>query len=322
MWRIIFLILPLLFSSLEGAYVLTNKGLKNTKNYACYSCEEHYRIACEAFENKDWVKAQENFGIVSVNFPNSSMGADSTFFSAVCLYELGELDLANECFSDYLKRQSSPRYFQDTMCYKFFIAEQFRQGARRRFLGTKQLPKWATANTLCLTIYDEVIATIPCHEYACYSLYAKGYMLWLRGEYQESIESFQSLIRRFPKHELAPNAYLAINRVYLEECQWEFQNPDLLQLAELNCRRFKLDYPRDERCDYAMYDLNQVKETYAEGLYKTGRFYEKQCLPSASLIYYQSAVKQFPDTQIAEKCRERIGTLQPDLLSELEPESA
>ncbi len=322
MWRILFLILPLTLSQLDAAYVLTSSGLKNTKTVAVYSCEEHFRIASEAFEKENWEIAEENFAIVSTNFPNSSLGADATFFYGVCLYELGEYDLANECLTDYLKKQSTPKYFQDAMCYKFYIAEEFRQGARRRFLGTKQLPKLATANTLCLQIYDEVIATIPCHDYAAYSLYAKGYMLWLRGEYQASVEAFQTLIRRFPKHELAPNAYLSINRVYLEECIWEFQNPDLLQLAELNCRRFKMDYPRDERCDQAYDDFNQIKETYANGLYRTGRFYEKQCQPSASLIYYQSAVKQFPNTQVAEKCRYRIMCLDPDLLEKLEPESA
>lgn len=312
MTRIIFILSCILALQLNGAYVLTDQGLINTKRLAVYSCEEHYRIACDAFERGDFREAQENFGIVSVNFPNSQLGIDATFFSGVCLYELGELDIANDELSEYLKRQSSPRYFQDAMTYKFCIANEFRQGAKRRFLGTKQLPKWASANTLCLKIYDEIIISMPCHDYAAHSLYCKGYMLWLRGEYQDSVDSFQTLIRRFPKHELAPECYLAINRVYLEQCEWEFQNPDLLQLAEINCKRFKQDYPRDERCITAYEDFQLLKETYATGLYKTGKFYEKQCEPSAAAIYYQSAIKQFPDTQVAEKCRIKVGELGED----------
>ncbi len=310
MYKIFLLLTCFAMASLNGAYVLSNKGLTNARLCATYSCEEHYSRACEAFEKGDYETAQMNFGIVCINFSNCQMGTDSAFFSGVCLYELGELDLANDAFSDYLKRQSSPRYFQETMAFKFCIANDFRCGAKRRFFGTKQLPKWCSANTLCLKIYDEVIQSIPCHEFAAQSLYAKGYMLWLRGEYEDSIDCFQTLIRRFPKHELAPDSYLAINRVYIEQCEWEFQNPDLLQLAEINCRRFKSDYPRDERCALAQDDFQLLKETYACGLYKTGIFYEKQCENNAASIYYKSAIKQFPDTEIAEKCRFRLSQIE------------
>lgn len=192
------------------------------------------------------------------------------------------------------------------MAYKFNIANRLKDGAKRRFFNSKRFPKWRCGDSLALKIYDEIIETIPCHDFAAQSLFAKGYMLWQKQDYDESIDAYQCLIRRFPKHELTPMGYIAINRVFLEQCRLEFQNPDLLQLAQINLKRFKQEFPRDENLHIAEEDVQAIKECYADGLYKTGAFYEKTCKPKAALIYYQNAIDQFPDTYVAEKCRFRI----------------
>lgn len=301
--RLLLLCIIACFSCLHAAWIFENGKLKDAAKVATMASEDHFKAACKAYEAKDWDTAVGHFNIIYTNFPGSTHGAESAFFAGVCYYELDELDFANEAFSNYLKASTQPKYFQPAMEYKFCIANEFRDGARRRPFGTKQLPKWFPAQSLALQIYDEVIQTIPCHEYAARSLWFKGNMLREEGQYQASIEAFQTLIRRFPKHELTPKAFLAINQVYADEAEWEFQNPDLLQLAELNLKRFKQEFPRDEKIAEAEKDVQALKETYAAGLWKTGQFYEWQGQPQAAKIYYNSAIRQFPDTAIAEKCK-------------------
>lgn len=305
------LILALFLSSsfLDAAWVVQGGKLTNASKVATLSCEGHYKIAYDAFEAEDYRLAQTNFSIVALNFPNSPFGADSAFFDGVCCYQLGEYDMANEAFNTYLKASSQPKYFQDAMEYKYLIANSFACGAKRRPFGAKQLPKWLPGESLALQIYDQIIQAIPCHEYAAQSLWTKGNMLWSECAYQESIESFQQLIRRFPKHELTPQAYLAINQVFLTEAQWEFQNPDLLQLAEINLKKFRQEFPRDERVVEAEKDLLALKETYALGLWKTAQFYEWKGETSAASIYYMNAIHQFPETNIAERCQRRLNSI-------------
>lgn len=296
-------------SSVEGAWVIQNGQLKNAEKIATMSLPEHYAIACRAYELHDWNAAASHFCIVCTNFPKSSVAAESAFFQGICLYELGELEFSNEAFNNYLAN-SQPKYFQETMDYKFAIANEFCSGARRRFFGSKQMPKWLSARNLCVQIYDEIIQSMPCHEYAAQSLWAKGLLLWEDCAYQDTVDTYQTLIRRFPKHELTPQAYVAINQVYLAESEWEFQNPDLLPLAEINLKKFKQEFPRDERVAAAEVDLLSLKESYACGLWKTGKFYEGQGKCGAAIIYYMNAVKQFPSTKIAEKCQQRLQSLQ------------
>ncbi|MCB1113732.1 MAG: outer membrane protein assembly factor BamD [Chlamydiia bacterium] len=305
-----FIALSLAVSNVHAAYTIQDGKLINADRVATLSCDDHYQIATNAYLAEDWDVAATQFDIIHTSFPKTPMGQESPFFKGVCLYEREEYEFANEAFNDYLKSSAQPQFFAEAMDYKFAIANQFAGGARRRCFGTKQLPKILPAKNLAVEIYDEIIQTMPCHDYAAEALWAKGNMYWEEGAYSESIDNFQMLIRRFPKHELTPQAYVAINQVYRTEAEWEFQNPDLLQLAELNLRRFETDFPRDERLEQAKIDLIALKETYASGLWTTGNYYEGQGAPKAAVIYYLNALKKFPETQVAEKCRARLESLQ------------
>lgn len=68
----------------------------------------------------------------------------------------------------------------------------------------------------------------------------------------------------------------------------------------------------EERLEEAENNVEEIKEIYARGLYDTGQFYERVKKPRASIIYYKNAIKQFPDTQIAQLCQERLEALNCD----------
>ena len=121
-------------------------------------------------------------------------------------------------------------------------------------------------------VYDEVIAAMPCNEIAAQALISKACLLWKLREYRSAIESFNLVIRRFPKHPLASDSYVMISKVYLEQCRNEPRNPDLLALAQINLRKFTREFPREERLNEVENDLIEIKEINADGLYQTGQF--------------------------------------------------
>lgn len=296
----------------EAAYTLKKGKIVNVEYIASYSAQEHFSLGCNAVESQDWQEALKQFRIVITNFPTTVYGQEANYYEGVCYYHLKELDFANECFTLYLKSQSNPRYFQETIEFKYAIAEQLAEGAKRRFFGTKKLPKWACGKDLALKIYDEVAAAVPSHEIAARALVSKGCLLWKMRDYRSSTEAFQLVIRRFPKHELTPECYLFISRVFIDQCRIEFQNPDILAFAQINLRKFKQDFPREERICEVEKNVQVIKEIYAKGLYDTGRFYERTCKPAASIIYYKNTILQFPDTCVAELCRTRLLCLDPE----------
>lgn len=314
--NICFLFLITVATGLDAKYVFMDGKLVTEESAPTMSVQEHFEAGSKAMQECDWKEAVKQFTVVAVNFPTATCAQESLYYLGISYFNVEEYDFANEAFSYYLKCRSSPQYFQEAVEYKFAIAERFTAGAKRRFFGTKQLPKWASGKSMALKIYDEVIAAVPCHDIAAQALVSKGRLLWNMKEYRDCVESFQMVIKRFPKHNLALECYVMINKVYLEQSKFEFQNPDILAFAQINLRRFQHDFPKEERLVEAENDVLSIKEIYAKGLYDTGQFYERIHKPIASVIYYQNTINQFPDTCIAELCRERLNALRSLYVSE------
>ena len=306
----IFLVIIFLFFVSPTLHSLKpkSKAFASPEDADCY-LTMRYNLGCKYYNLGAWRTAASNFEKVILFFPCSEAAAEASYYLAVCYFEMNEYDFANAEFSNYLKATSHPAYFEDAVYYKFCIAEHFKSGKRRRILKMRYFPKWGSAQDLALIIYDEVVAALPNHELTVRALYSKAELLQNLREYRESVETYQSIIRRFPKHEIVPACYLAITNVYLQQSRYEFQNPDILALVELNVRKFGEEYPRDERVEIAKNKVSAIKEMYAKGLCNLGLFYERMCQIPAAVIYYQSAIEEFPDTRVARFCRLRLNSL-------------
>jgi outer membrane protein assembly factor BamD (BamD/ComL family) len=309
-----------MFSSLlEAGYVIQNGSLVNEKYAPTMSYLEHYTAACQAFNTSDWKEAHRHFYIVSSSFNNCPLASEAHFYLGVCYFNMDEFDIANAAFDDYLSSTNNPQYFELAFGYKFAIAEQFRCGSRRRFCGSRKLPKWACGRELAVRIYNEVISSLPSHEYAVSSLYSKGWLLWEDRDHKGAVEAFQSLVRRFPKHELTPECYILINHVYLDQSLHEFQNPDILALAEINTQRFIRAFPKEDRIWEAETLVQCITEVNAKGLYDIAVFYETTNKPRAAIIYYQHTIARFPKTAFAREAAFRLECLRPDCFESLIP---
>ena len=270
---------------------------------------DHYNFGCNYFNAGEWRKAAYEFEKVITFFPSTETAAEASYYLAVSYFEMKEYDFANAEFSNYLKASDHPIFFDKAVRYKFCIAEYFKKGKKRRPFKMRYLPKWISGQDSALEIYDEVIAAMPNQELAVCALYSKGELLKEMGDYREAVDAFQTIIRRFPKNEIIPACYLEISDSFLRQSRLEFQNPDILALAELNARKFKNDFPRDERTCLAEDIVQQIKELYAKGLCDLGSFYERLKKPEAAAIYYESAIEEFPDTRVAKYCRMRLDAL-------------
>lgn len=269
----------------------------------------HFNSGSSYFNQESWREASDEFERVIYFFPDSVEAAEASYYLGICYFERKEYDFANAEFSGYLKASLQPEYFEDALKYKLCIAERLGAGCKRRPFKYRYFPKIMEGQTLALEIYDEIVTTVPNHELAVCALFAKATLLQRMREYRESIDTYQMLIRRFPKHELTPESYLKIAQVYYQMSRLESQNPDILGLAELNVRKFSEDFPRDERVTCAETYALTIKEVLAGGLCNVGQFYSRTGHPEAAAIYYQSAIEQFPDTKVAKLCACRINQL-------------
>ncbi|MCB1181262.1 MAG: tetratricopeptide repeat protein, partial [Chlamydiia bacterium] len=234
---------------------------------------------------------------------------DAVFYAGQCSYYLHEYDIADKRFSYYLALPGQTRHFSKTFEYKYLIAEAYRKGARRHLLGKKRLPKIVLGREASIALYDEVIVAMAGQEVAAKALYGKAKVLRKKRDFKESIECLKTLTRRFPKTPLAREAYLLISKVYLQQGNLEAQNPDYLQLAQVNLEKMKVSFPTDEMLLDVEKNYLQMQEIHATSLYDTGRYYERKKKLHAATIYYIDAIKKYPETACALDCQTRLDAI-------------
>ena len=294
--------------------------------YSAYALEEHelvwdvkpppltelHAALQDAIAAQDWWAVIDYADTIAYHYPDSPFGQDAAYQCGETYFKMGQYELANQCFSVYLNQSGSPKYFEEAIRYKFAMADLFRNGTKLRLFDSHKLPRWVPSEEMAITLYDEVITTLPHHEIAAQSLLSKGKVQMKMEDFKESIETFQLLIRRFPKHELAAEAYLEVNRAYVQQCQVEHLDPDLLDLAEMNLRKFQLAFPREARLEAAQLILSEMQGLYATNLLETGRYYEKVKKIPASVIYYNKVIAKYPATEAAEQARMKLEQMQAD----------
>lgn len=274
------------------------------------SVQEFYSYMQEAIDEADWWAAIDFGQIVLYHFPDSPYGQEIPFFVGMAYLQLGQHELANESLSEYLKKSTNPKHFDEAIDAKFEIAEFFREGGKKRLFGSHKLPAILPAKEDALTIYDEIIASMPHHELAAKAMLGKAEIQTYYEDFRPSVETLHLLIRRFPKHELAAESYLRINQVYLSQAETQLLDPDLLDLAEVNLRKFKLAFPREPRVASAEKAFTEMKEIFAQNLLETGRFYKKRKQMDAAIIYFSKIVAKYPESQAATVAREQLVELQ------------
>ncbi len=297
--------------ALHSTYVLKEGKLIEKEQVATLSVHEHFSAALEAYQKKRWNELVKQATIVKKNFPTSPFAQEAIYYLGVGYFHKKEYEQANEELTAYLKKQSTPKHFEEAIELKFAIAEKFEKGAKKHVMGMKTLPKWIPAFEEALAIYDEVIIALPHHDLGAKALYGKARLLMKDDDYKTSIETFQTLIRRFPKHALAVESYLGIAEVYLHECKNEYPDPDFLDLAEINLRKFKMDFAQDERIAKAEKIFADMQEVYAANLNDTAQFFERTKKPHAAIIYYTKIATNYPNSSFAEIARKRLDALQP-----------
>lgn len=306
--KIVWLALIPAFAFISYLPAAESKPSYSSRSADC-SVDEYYRLGMKAMQKNDWKTALQQFQALLTFYPSSSLAGEALFFSGICNFNLGEYEQADQHFSTYLKEQALPKHFEEVFQFKLAIADKFRLGAKKHLFGHQKLPCWISAEDEAVALYDEVASTLPNDDLAVKALFGKGLILSQMKEYRTSTETFQSVIRRFPKNPLAANSYIAIGYNYFKENECQPSNADLLALAQINKRRFIQDFPGDHRVAEINKLYAQMEERYALGLFELGQYYERIGQPNAARLYYGKTAREFPTTAAARASKGKLAAI-------------
>ena len=302
------LVLSLLLAVASPVFSGTKKS-SYPKNEKHMTVQDHYGLAMECYQEKKWVDMLDHCKVVKNKFGKTAFSDEIDYYLGLGYFRLGDFDLANRSFSEYLASQTSPKFFHEAVEYKFQIAKEFDSGAKKHMMGWDKMPRWIPAQEEALQIYDEVVTSLPRHEMAAEALYRKANLLAKLRDYETSVESYQTLIRRFPKHPLSAESYVGIALVYLRKTGAQFPDPSYLDLAEINLRKFRQEFPGEPRINEVESMLIGMKEEFAGELYENGKLFEKRKKKQAAALYYTTILRRYPETRQAVLSKKRLEKL-------------
>jgi tetratricopeptide (TPR) repeat protein len=227
----------------------------------------------------------------------------------VTLYEMNDLEEANDALTAFLQRNNAPTHIEDVYRYKLSIAQKIADGAACHLFGWHSMPKLQTGRSIALEIFDEIASGLPNHDIAASALLRKAALQRYLEEFAPAVEVYQTAIRRFPGSSFALTAYQEIAATYVEEMRRQPHNVDALTLAEINLKEIKRAFPQAKEVAVVDNQVKAVKELYVTALYETGQLFERMSEPKASVLYYHLALTAFPTSSVAEPCRERLKAL-------------
>jgi outer membrane protein assembly factor BamD (BamD/ComL family) len=270
------------------------------------SAYDYYHEILGHFQSKSWEKTIVVSKDMLARYKESPFNSEIFYYLGVSYFYIQDFDMSNFYLGKYLKNETTPKFFEEAIECKFNIAEKFYEGAKKHIFGVEKLPKVLPAKEDALDIYDEIIAALPRHDLTAKALYKKGVLLLDFEDFKPSVESFEILIRRFPKHYLASDAYLGIQSVYLKQSEKEFPDPDVLELAHININKFSDSFPGEPRLDLAHKMLADTEDCFAKELFETGSFYERTGKVDAAILYYANILSNYPHSSYANKAKKNI----------------
>jgi len=275
--------------------------------------EEHFADLKTEFHNKDWSKVIGHSQEMLKSYPETVFMKEIYFFTAIAYYHKEDPDLANQYLTTFLEKGGSTRYFEEALKYKYFIAEKFENGYYGHLFGVAALPKMESMWESAYQLYDEVIVSIPRSELAAKALYRKASMYLKDEMFDESIESLNNLIRRFPRNPLAQEAYVQIAKAYKAQIKTQYLDPRCYELALINKKRFDVEYPSSPLKVEMEEEVADIIDYFAEDVYKSAIYFEKKNNEESSVMYLKSLVKKYPTSKYAILATQKIAAYELEI---------
>ncbi|MCH9811321.1 outer membrane protein assembly factor BamD [bacterium] len=268
--------------------------------------EEEFAQVKELYNGKKWSAVVSKSRPLLKRYPESVFLKDMYFYRGVAYYRKGDPDLANRAFSAFLSRSGNSRFTEAAMHYKFFIAKKFEEGHYGHLFGSSKLPRLESMWEEAYQLYDEVILTLPRSEVAAKAMFRKANMQIVDEYFEEGIETYTTLIRRFSNLPIAQEAYINIVKAYKAQIKSDYLDPKCYEFALITKKKFSAAYPNSKwklMMDEAMIE---IVDLFAEDVYKTALYYEKKDKKDAAEMYLRSLLSKYPESKYARFAKERL----------------
>jgi outer membrane assembly lipoprotein YfiO len=252
--------------------------------------DQRFRYAVALLVNREYISAIGIFKNIIKNNPGSELADESQLNIGKAYYLLGDYKNAFKAYDHMIEQDPGTRRLHEILEKEFQIGvaqmERDENGAIRVFESIIE------RNPLGFIAADSQVKIADCY-----------YQL---RQFEEADASYLSVMENYPNSEWVPYAQFRIPYCKLSNIRIQERNYDLLSGSREGFEIYLANNPQGALADTTKKIIGEIDIAMAERDYRVGEFYLRKKRPDAGLIYFESVIKDYPNTEWADRAEEKI----------------
>jgi len=272
-----------------------------------------YKEGEALYRQKKFQEAADRFATAADRWPDTPLEEDALFMLAESQFFSDQYAKALDTYGKLMKKHDYSRYLEKAAAREFALGRYWEQ------IDAHQ-PHWPTTPNFtdrtrplfdtwghAIKAYESVCLTDPTGPLADDAVMASGNAYFVKGRYEDAAEHYDRVRRDYPKSE----HFVQASVLGMKSKQEMYQGPmydgkpldEAAQIADLSLAQFP-DRLGPEK-DRMLRARNQMTEQKAERQWTLGQYYDKRRYYGAARFYYQSLMREYPQTQFARQAKQR-----------------
>src|SRR2546430_11445605 len=266
---------------------------------------ELFQIGQTAEKEGDTKRAIRVYKTLVRRHPKDALAAGALYRTAELQEQLHLYVAAAGSFSQLVEKYPSSAHFDEAIEAQFRIGEIYLTGKKLRFLG---IP-YASSLDRAVEIFAGVVRTAPFGKYTARAQFDIGLAREKQGSNDAALQAYQAVITKFPNDPIAADAQYQIGYIWFTASRSGVKDLAATNNARTAFQDFLFRFPNSEKAAQARSNLQQLEHKDRKSSFEVARFYDKQKMYRAAVIYYNEVIRQQPGSAESEKAKKRIDQL-------------
>ncbi len=255
--------------------------------------DQQYKYAIALMIKMEYISAIGIFKGVIKDNPGTELADESQLNIAKTYFLLGDFRNSFRAYEQLIEKDPTTRRLPEILDKEFQVGVA--QMERDENGAIKVFERIIERNHLGFIAADSQVKIAECY-----------YQL---RQFDQAEDSFMTVMENYPNSEWVPYAQFRIPYCKLSNIRVQERNYDLLTKSRDGFEIYLANNPQGALVNATNEIINEIDTKLAEREYETGVFYLRQKRPDAGFIYFESVIKNYPDTEWAALADEKIKML-------------
>ncbi|MHC4267534.1 MAG: outer membrane protein assembly factor BamD [Planctomycetota bacterium] len=255
--------------------------------------DQQFKYAITLMVNREYISAIGIFKNVIKNNQGTELANESQMNIGKSYYLVGDYKSSFNAYEQLIEENPGSRRLQEILNNEFQVGVA--QMERDEYGAIKVFERIIERNPLGFIAADAQVKIAECY-----------YQL---REFEQAEASFLSVMENYPNSEWVPYSQFRIPYCRLSNIRIQERNYDLLSKSREGFEIYLANNPQGALVEKTKDIIEEIDISMAERDYEVGIFYLRQKRPDAAFIYFESLIKDYPNTEWASMAEEKIKML-------------